>query len=72
MTKKTIEMTQDGFRTVWRNGEPSMIDVDVFRDGADKPCLEWSYGKVAGTSILGNASFWLPQVIAQARLTGKR
>jgi hypothetical protein len=65
---KTIELTRDGFKTVWRNSKTrGMIDVDVFVEGETVPCLEWSYGKVVGNSILGNASFWLDQVILEAR-----
>lgn len=64
---KTIELTRDSFRTIWRNGERGMIDVDVYYLDHQTSCLEWSYGKVAGASIIGNASFWLDQVILEAQ-----
>lgn len=66
--KKTIELQKDEFRTVWRNGDKGMINVDVFhKDDADEPLLEWSYPKVAGSSLMGNAAFWLEQAILQTK-----
>lgn len=67
MAKKTIELTRDGFRTVWQSGESGMIDVNVYVGNNLNPVLEWSYGKVVGQSILGNASFWFDQVVLEAR-----
>jgi hypothetical protein len=66
--KKIITLNKDGYRTVWQNSNTKgMIDVDIFKEDEETPCLEWSYGKVVGNSILGNANFWLDQAIAQAR-----
>jgi hypothetical protein len=70
MAKKEIEMSKSEYVTYWRNGERGMIDVDVYvgpRSETGEPILEWSYPKVVGASILGNASFWLEQAICQAR-----
>lgn len=64
---KKITLTKDGFRTVWYNGERGMINVDVFHGDNEKPCVEWSYPKLGGSSIAGNAAIWLDQAILQTR-----
>jgi len=64
---KTIELTKGDFRTVWRNGERGMIDVNVYHKVNETPCVEWSYPKIAGSSIIGNASFWLDQILLEAK-----
>jgi hypothetical protein len=62
-----IELTRDGYKTVWRNGPKGdgTIYVDVWH--GDKHVMEWAYGKVVGNSVMGNASFWLDQAILQAK-----
>ena len=67
---KEIELNRGGYFTYWRNGEGGCVDVDVYegeRAEDKEPLIEWSYGKVVGNSILGNASFWLEQAILQAK-----
>jgi hypothetical protein len=66
--KKTIELTKGRFRTVWSNGERGSINVNVYIDDSNEPLIEWAYPKVAGSSILGNASIWLDQAILQAQI----
>lgn len=67
--KKKITIEKNGYRTVWYNGVPGCINVDVFREKSDgyELVLEWRYGKVVGNSIMGNATFWLDQAILQAK-----
>lgn len=67
MAKKVIETKRQGFRLVWQSGEQGMIDVNVYIDGNPEPVLEWSYPKVAGNSIMGNASLWEEQAILEAK-----
>lgn len=65
---KTVEITKNGFRTVWRNGSERLtIEVDVYVDGAEKPVIEWVYPKVFGNSIANNAAIWFDQAALQAR-----
>lgn len=67
---KEVSMSKGKYETYWRNGERGMINVDVYvgpRSETNSPLIEWSYPKVVGSSILGNASFWLDQAIVQAQ-----
>ena len=65
--KKTIETKRNGFRLVWQGGEKGMIDVNVYIDPNPAPIIEWSYPKVVGNSIMGNASFWEEQACLEAK-----
>lgn len=63
---KEVTLEQGPFTVKWRGtpGERDMIDADVYRDG--KLVLQWQYGRVVGSSIMGNAYFWMNQVCLQA------
>lgn len=67
---KEINLTRNEYQTYWRNGERGMIDVEIYhgpRSETNLPVVEWSYPKVVGSSILGNASFWLDQVMLEIK-----
>jgi len=65
---------RDGWKTEWwmEDGE---VCVSVYRKEfspsgpfySDKPCLEWSFPKVPGNNILGNAAIYLDQAILYAK-----
>jgi len=66
-----VALSKDGWKTVWRTGtHHDQIDVDVFNPAGEK-VLEWTYGKVVGPSVMGNAAFWLEQVLLQAGKKGR-
>lgn len=64
-TKKTIKLTKDGYLCVFSFDDDRNIQVEVFN--GDKLVMEWVYPKIAGNSLIGNASVWLGQAIIQAK-----